>query len=306
LSQVDSKPKRPKRTSREFDESIRPELASARKKVHLVPGPAGTGVLLPGGKPAEREQKKNFAQALSEALAFKIANALRADFPDVLPREDGKGVVRGNESPARTLKGVKRLDVNYSTIQLGLGLGVSIKTLNFKDSKSGRYTKNVTRIDNELRAEAGDYHERQPFAVLAALVFMPVDAADDAGSGDVSSFAHAAITLRFRNGRSSHQESPDRFERLYIALYEPVAEGTLGKVVCFDVLQPPPRRGLPRTADRLTLAGAIKGIKDAFYERNMPKKIFAESDADGDKTAELDDLARRDPELFDREDVPDE
>jgi hypothetical protein len=89
-----------------------------------------------------------------------LANALRPSFP-ILPDEFGKK----QESKARTSKGYKKLDINYSTTELGLGLGVFVKTLNFKDPKSQRYTKNYSRIDNELRAEASDYHERQPYAV---------------------------------------------------------------------------------------------------------------------------------------------
>lgn len=82
----------------------------------------------------------------------------------------------GQESRARTGKGLKKLDVNYSTIELGLGLGLSIKTINFRDAKTKRYTKNYTRVDNELRAEAADYHERQPYSVLCAVIFLPFDA----------------------------------------------------------------------------------------------------------------------------------
>jgi hypothetical protein len=102
--------------------------------------------------------KKNYAEALSRALAQRFADALRVTFPSILPRPDGSG----QESRARTGKGLKKLDVNYSTVELGLGLGVSIKTINFRDAKTKRYTKNYTRADNELRAESADYHQRQP------------------------------------------------------------------------------------------------------------------------------------------------
>jgi hypothetical protein len=261
----------------------------------LIPGEKHTGVLATTGEPASREQKKNFAQALSDSLALKIANGLRRDFPGVLPYTDVKlGLVKGNESAVRTLKGVKKLDVNFSTLQLGLGLGVSIKTLNFRDAASSRYTKNITRIDNELRAEAADYHVRQPFAVLAAIVFLPSDSLRD---GEVSSFAHAALTFRFRAGRKVPSDSPELFERLFIALYDPDEGG----VVCFDASRPPPRKGLPRQQDRLSMSGVLKEITGAFYERNVPKQIFAESAEDADKTAELDELSKNDPDLFAKE-----
>lgn len=280
-----------------FAQTIRAELVKARESVPLVPGPDQVGIRAADGKLAEREEKKNFAQALSDALALKFADGLRYDFPGTLPMRDPDdgSVVRGNESPARTLKGVKKLDVNFSTVQLGLGLGVSIKTLNFRDPKSKRYTKNVTRIDNELRAEAGDYHERQPFSVLAALVFIPNDAAND---GAISSFAHAVLTLRYRTGRGSHRDAPDLFERLYIALYEAADGARLGEVMCFDVTKPPPKTGIPKLSDLLTLDDVLKDIQHAFYERNVPKKIFADSDEATDRAAELDELAATDPDLF--------
>jgi hypothetical protein len=109
---------------------------------------------------AAASEKKNYAERLSRALANRVAQHLRSAFPNILPDADGKG----QESQARTSKGYKRLDVNYSTPELGLGLGVSIKTINFTDGRSKRYTKNYTRADGELRAEASDYHERQPYA----------------------------------------------------------------------------------------------------------------------------------------------
>src|SRR5690606_35793072 len=97
------------------------------------------------GEKASRSDKKNYAERLSRHLATAFANALRGEFPGIKPDPDGKG----QESNARTAKGVKKLDVNYSTPELGLGLGVSIKTLNYKDASTNRYTKNITRIDNE-------------------------------------------------------------------------------------------------------------------------------------------------------------
>jgi hypothetical protein len=97
--------------------------------------------------------KKNYAESLSRALAQRFAEALRASgFPEVLPDEKGDR----HESRALGVKGPKKLDVNYSTPELGLGLGISIKTIGFRDRGTGRYTKNYTARDNELRAEAED------------------------------------------------------------------------------------------------------------------------------------------------------
>ena len=123
---------------------------------------------------AERGDKKNYAERLSSCAAFSPPDRLRPSFPEYSPGQDGR---RLRKTPARTAKGFKKLDVNYSTTELGMGLGVSIKTVTARDPRTRRYTKNYTDVsDAELRAEAVDYHKRQPFAVMVALIFLPIDA----------------------------------------------------------------------------------------------------------------------------------
>jgi hypothetical protein len=215
--------------------------------------------------------KKNYAERLSRSLATKFANGLRPSFRGIVPDEVGKR----QEAPARTAKGFKKLDVGYSTIELGLALGVSIKTLNFTDGKSSRFTKNFTRIDNELRAEATDYHLRQPFAVLAAIFFLPVEACDDGSKNDPSSFGAAVRLFRNRSGRQKHTAEADLFERMYIGLYEH-APGTdrHGAVAYFDVMQPPPWSGRPQARKCLTFEGLISEIKTAYDWRNDPPFVW--------------------------------
>jgi len=216
-----------------------------------------------------QSSKKNYAEALSRALATKIANLLRPNFEGIVPDVLGQQ----QESPARSSRGVKKLDVNYSKPELGLGLGVSIKTINFPDPKSKRYTKNFTRVDNELRAEAADYHERQPWAVLIALVFLPVDSVEDGGSKTPSSFGSAAQYFKNRAGRRNPRDPELLFEAVFIGLYDPT-KANFGKTVFFDVEQNPPKRGLPKsTIDFAELRDAITEIYDL---RNNPTKSWAE------------------------------
>lgn len=242
-----------------------------RQKYDIWPGPDAIGWNVAENKPATPSQKKNFAQALSDEIAKKVANALRPSFRSILPDVDGYGL----ESRARTAKGYKKLDVNYSTIQLGLGLGISIKTLNFRDKKSKRYTKNFTRIDNELRAEAQDYHERQPYAVLCSLFFLPLDAADDYTDRDPSSFGQAVQgVFRFRGGRTGPRDLNEKMERVILALYDPgnlnIADGdeNMGNVVCFDSCDPPPWAGLPQSDKKITFSAALHRIIDDYDVRN--------------------------------------
>jgi hypothetical protein len=138
----------------------------------------------------EQASKKNFGEYFSRHLASRFARELAPWFDGILPDPDGAG----HESRARTSKGCKKLDVNYSTPQLGLGLGVSIKTINARDPASRRYTKNFTRVDAELRAEAADYHERQPYAVMIAVIFLPMNACDDGSKETPSSCSLLQVT----------------------------------------------------------------------------------------------------------------
>jgi hypothetical protein len=221
-------------------------------------------------------QKKNYAEALSRGLATRFANALRPLFPGILPHENG----RGQESKARTAKGVKKLDVNYSTAELGLGLGVSIKTINFRDAASARYTKNYTRADGELRAEASDYHVRQPYAVMVAVVFIPLDACDDARK-DPSSFGQAVRIFRFRGGRDEPQDDQNLFERVFIGLYDTDPE-RFGDVIFFDVRRAPPKSGRPK--DPLSFAQLVDEIRKTYDARNSP--VFEWADAEEEVLSE--------------------
>ncbi len=218
-------------------------------------------------------QKKNYAESLSRDLATLFANALRPDFPGILPDEFGKG----QESRARTAKGVKKLDVNYSTAELGLGLGVSIKTINFRDAASARYTKNYTRADGELRAEASDYHVRQPYAVMVAVVFIPLDACDD-GKGNAnaspSSFGQSVKIFRFRGGRDEPTDDPNLFEAVFIGLYDADPD-RFGDVTFFDVRKAPPKAGRPK--DSMSFAELVDEIRRTYDRRNSP--VFEWADA---------------------------
>lgn len=212
-----------------------------------------------------RAKKKNFAERLSRELAQLVADRLRSRFPGITPTEDGKN----HERRTRTGKGMKRLDVNYSTPDLGLGLGVSIKTITAIDARSGRYTKNYTRIDNELRAEAKDYHQRQPYAVMIALIFLPEDACGDGSESTPSSFGAAVRCFRHRSNRRNPSNEEDLFERVFVACYR-IGGGTLGHTWFFDVLRPPPKTGRPTAEDRLAFDRVVDEIARTYDGRNAP------------------------------------
>ncbi|MCG6206455.1 hypothetical protein LPW26_17545 [Rhodopseudomonas sp. HC1] len=209
-----------------------------------------------------RAVKHRFAHRLSTCLAQKIAEGLRPRFRGILPDETGAK----HESRSASASGMKKLDVNYSNAQIGLGLGVSVKTLNFRDEGTGRFTKNVKRLDGELRAEAQDYHQRQPYAVLAALVFMPGEAARDSQSR--SSLRHAWEVFERRTGRRSTNDDPSRFERMWLCVYETTPEA-FGSCRCFNVENEFPSTGIPDVAT--TLSNVLLEIEAEFNARNKSR-----------------------------------
>jgi len=217
-----------------------------------------------GTKPpdsAGQSDKTQYAVRLSNALAKLFADALRPRFPGVLPGPGGEGI----EAPAASASGTKRLDVNFSTPEKGLGLGVSIKTISFRDPKSKRYTHNMKRVDEELLAEAIDYHVRQPYAVLIGIYFLPSDGCDD--GKDRSSFGSWVAKLFSRTGREGPEHHAELFERIFVGIYE--SEGKRrGDVVFFDARTPPPRLGRPDDAAVLTWDRLIEEIEKEYQDRN--------------------------------------
>jgi hypothetical protein len=84
--------------------------------------------VLQAAEPRPGGSKKNYAERFSRHMATCFANGLRLHFPGILPTEMGQK----QEALARSAKGFKKLDVGYSTVQLGLALGVSIKSIHFR------------------------------------------------------------------------------------------------------------------------------------------------------------------------------
>lgn len=228
---------------------------------------------------ASREEKHAYALAFSRKLAVLLARALRPAFPPVLPTEDDIG----HESATGSAEGKKRLDVKVWDDVLGLTLLVSIKTYSFQDwdnrrQRAGRYTKNIKRNGLELKDEADVLHRRQPYSVIVAILFLPNSACldgDDMSTSDVqgvSSFASIVRRLRVRTGRSLDPDEKrfERFdltERLYIGLYQ-YDEPNRGALRFFDVMDSPPRNGLPPESSTKSLSEVVATVKELVERRN--------------------------------------
>ena len=259
----------PRRTTAQVENSIREELGTAGSRMHILElerrYKAFMAANFAEGDP--RKLKHGFAFRLSSALARTVADSLRADFPGILPDRG-----RGAESPAPVDSGFKRLDVNYSTVQLGLALGISIKTLNFADEGSRRFTKNATRIDNELRAEALDYHKRQPYCVMVALVFVPKSATGDPGKQGRTSFRHIYEVLTKRSGRSTPGDDMEKFEQIFLATYESDESAEDYGVLQFaEVIDREHAANSPR--DSLVFDEVIRAVGATYQRRNPHHRL---------------------------------
>jgi len=193
-------------------------------------------------------------------MSVFVANAFRSRFPEIKPDPSGKGV----ESKSRSVRGLKRLDVNYSTPQAGLGLGVSLKSVHVRDKEAKhRFTHNMKRNDEELRVEAAGYHQRQPYSVLVAVVVLPFEASEDSDARP-SSFGTWVQYLWPLAKREDPHGDVDRFEHVFVALYDP--DPARDEIVFFDVTTPPPKSGRP--ARILTLEQVVARVSETYEKRN--------------------------------------
>jgi hypothetical protein len=222
-----------------------------------------------------------YATTFASAMAVWIANGCRKKFPGIRPDRDGKGV----ESPSRAVRGLKRLDINFSTPQAGLLLGISLKSVHVPDRKpTHRYHHNRKRNDEELRVEAAGYHQRQPYAVLVAVIVLPIAACDDADSRP-SSFGMWVQYLWSLAKRKEPHDDVDRFEEVFVALYD--RDGAT--VGFFDVTEPPPKTGRP--ANLLTLDQFVARITSTYEARNSKDFVWASGERDDFSTEDADDDA---------------
>lgn len=229
------------------------------------------------GDSADQDPKRKYAERLSNALADVLARDLKRRFPKLLAG------IKSGETRAGSQSGAKRLDVNYSTELHGLGLGVSIKTISHRDKKSGRYTHNMKRVDEEFLAEAMDYHVRQPYAVLVGLHFMPVGACDDAKAKSTASSFGSWVKKLFgrtgRRGRSGPKDNAELFERMFIGLFEPDGPNR-GDVRFFDVRAAPPKQGRPAEGSLLNWDDLLDQVGQVYTERNAAFRWAGEKDVD--------------------------
>lgn len=220
--------------------SSRPAARAGSVLIGHVLAAAGTR---PDSGSAQSE-KNAYAVRFAEHFGVALAEDLSPRFP---------GIEATTSRGAASVRGAKQLDVNFSTPQLGLALGMSLKSVHIREAKgAGRYTHNMKRNEEELRIEASGYHKRQPYAVMVGVLCLPFDSCADAKTDRTSSsFGSWVRHLRPFAGRDRPGDDPDQFERLYVALYE--SDGA--DLRFFDVRTAPPRNGRPLMEGPLSQSG---------------------------------------------------
>lgn len=227
---------------------------------------------------APQGEKTTYAVRFADAMADELAKDLAALLP---------GIEASTARTAPSSKGKKQLDINFSTPKLGLALGLSLKSVHLREGGgAARYTHNMKRNDEELGIEATVYHERQPYAVMVAVLFLPFDSCTDAKSGS-SSFGSWVKSLRPRVGRSEPDDRISLFEKGYLALYEPDGSD-LG---FFDIQSAPPKQGFPKRDGELrgsdgfprrllTYEEFIKEIYQAYQHRNHTEFLWDDGEVE--------------------------
>jgi hypothetical protein len=215
-------------------------------------------------------------------FADHMASAMAHDLQNYFPR-----ISASTKRSARSASGKTQLDINFSTLDMGLGLGISLKSVHVRDvADSSRYTKNPKRNLEELRIEASGYHRRQPYAVMVAILFLPFDSCTDGRTGP-SSFGAWVQKLRPYTGRVDPEDDIDKFERIYIALYE--ADGS--DMRFFDARCPPPKNGRPPLAVEpvdydgpcqglLSYSDFLGALYHLFLERNPVEFTWADGETE--------------------------
>lgn len=177
----------------------------------LPPKPADT---------AKRKEKKAYSEVLSARLALCFSAELRRrGLAGTRPTEPGDVDLSGAERRMAGGIGAKKVDVTWATEESGLQLGISIKTINFRDRKTKNFQKNLTNRRGDMLVEAVTLHRRFPYAVLAGFFFFDEGAATDGTTRRKSTFLNAHHRFKIFTGRADPAGRDEQYERLYVVLH---------------------------------------------------------------------------------------
>lgn len=215
-----------------------------------------------GPKPDEtapQKEKNPWVGKLSNTLALAFAEELRQrGMAEARPAGPGELGLSGAERRLAGGIGAKRVDVTWATEESGLLLACSVKTIMYRDGKSGNFQKNLTNRRGDLTVEAVTLHRRFPYAVLSGWLFLDAQAAHDDTDRRRSTFDNAFPRLRLFTGRRDPAGREEQFERLYLLLLD--ANAFKPTVTCYHVADP---------TTPVPLDQAMTELVDLLGERNF-------------------------------------
>jgi hypothetical protein len=184
----------------------------------------GEGLKQLPAKPADtatQAEKKAYSEKISAAVALAVAAELRErGLDECRPAGEGDLGDSGAERRMAGGLGAKKVDVTWATPEAGLLLAVSIKTINFKDRKTGNFQKNLTNRRGDMLMEAVTLHRRFPYAVLCGFFFLDKGAENDGTARRRSTFVNAHQRLQLFDGRNDPAGRDEQFERFYLLLLD--------------------------------------------------------------------------------------
>jgi hypothetical protein len=173
-------------------------------------------------KPASsslQSEKKRYSESVSRVMAIAIGAELRKRGLDgARPTEGGLDDKSGAERRMAGGIGAKKVDVTWATEESGLLIAFSIKSINFKDSKTKNYQKNLTNRRGDLLFESITLHRRFPYSVLVGLFLLDEEAQRDDTGARQSTFENANERLLLFRGRIDPAGRDEQYEHLYLGL----------------------------------------------------------------------------------------
>lgn len=215
------------------------------------------------GTAAKQAAKKAFSEKLSAATAVAIAEELRLrGMREVRPAAPGTVSASGAERRISGGIGAKKVDVTWTTEESGLLVAVSIKSINFKDQRTGNLQKNLVNRRGDMLFEAVTLHRRFPYAVLVGLLMLDAEAETDATGKRRSTKENAVRRLALFTGRTDPDGREEQFEQFYIMLLDTTSSPPSGRF--FAVEEPTAEISLDSVVDRIVAAAARRNPD--FYE----------------------------------------
>lgn len=196
-------------------------------------------------------------------MALAVGAALRErGMKEARPAPPGELDASGAERRMAGGIGAKKVDVTWATEESGLLLGVSVKSINFRDTRTGNFQKNLTNRRGDMLMEAVTLHRRFPYAVLAGLFFLDAGAEHDGTARRRSTFFNAHARMKLFTGRADPAGRDEQYEKLFLILL-PSSDGS-STLRAFEVGKPDSEVPLNDILDTLQVLVAERNPD--FYE----------------------------------------